>query len=165
MHKAFKWLTPTITFGVAVFIVIFLIKINPSERVKPEKLETQEVKSNDEESPSAWLSHFSKSEKSGYYYPVNEIYINLDLNDQTTSTKAYQLSEPITDSYKLFCLQEVLKQYNIRYFLNKNSESSKLVIYADDKSKLDLVEKNLKTYDINAKILPYQEEKEWKKVQ
>jgi hypothetical protein len=159
MHKAFKWLTPAITFGVAIFIVVFLIKINPSEKVKPEKIKAEEVKSSDEESPSAWLSHFSKSEKSGYYYPVNEIYINLDLNDQTTSTNAYQLSEPISDSYKLFCLQEVLKEYNIRYFLNKNNEDSKLILYVDNKSKLESVEKSLKTYDINAKILPYKEER------
>lgn len=165
MHKAFKWLTPTITVGVAIFIVVFLIKINPSEKTQSNKIQTQDVKSNNDESASMWLNHFSKTGQSGYYYPVSEIYINLDLNDQTTPTKTYQLSEPITDSYKLFGLQEVLKQYNIRYFLNKNSEDSKLLIYADDKSKLELVEKALKTYDINAKILPYKEEKEWKKVQ
>jgi hypothetical protein len=64
-----------------------------------------------------------------------------------------------------FCLQEVLKQSDICYFLNKNSENTKLMLYTDGTDKLALVEKNLKTYDINAKILPYKEEKEWKKVQ
>lgn len=39
------------------------------------------------------------------------------------------------------------------------------MLYTDGTDKLALVEKNLKTYDINAKILPYKEEKEWKKVQ
>ena len=165
MHKAFKWLTPIITVGVAIFIVVFLIKINPSENTQLDKLQTTNMKTQDGEPQSMWLNHFSKSEQNGYFYPVNEIYINLDLNEQTGLTKTYQLDAPISDSYKLFCLQEVLKQYNVRYFLNKNQEDAKLLLYLDDKSKLDLLVKALKTYDISANILPYKEEKQWKKVQ
>ena len=165
MHKAFKWLTPIITVGVAIFIVVFLIKINPSENTQLDKLQTTNMKTQDGEPQSMWLNHFSKSEQNGYFYPVNEIYINLDLNEQTGLTKTYQLDAPISDSYKLFCLQEVLKQYNVRYFLNKNQEDAKLLLYLDDKSKLDLLVRALKTYDINANILPYKEEKQWKKVQ
>jgi hypothetical protein len=165
MHKAFKWLTPIITIGVAIFIVVFLIKINPSENTQLDKLQTTNMKIQDGEPQSMWLNHFSKSEQNGYFYPVNEIYINLDLNEQAGLIKTYQLDAPISDSYKLFCLQEVLKQYNVRYFLNKNQEDAKLLIYLDDKSKLDLLVKALKTYDISANILPYKEEKQWKKVQ
>ena len=165
MHKAFKWLTPIITVGVAIFIVVFLIKINPSENTQLDKLQTTNMKTQDGEPQSMWLNHFSKSEQNGYFYPVNEIYINLDLNEKTGLTKTYQLDAPISDSYKLFCLQEVLKQYNVRYFLNKNQEDAKLLIYLDDKSKLELLTKALKTYDISANILPYKEEKQWKKVQ
>ena len=165
MHKAFKWLTPIITVGVAIFIVVFLIKINPSENTQLDKLQITNMKTQDGEPQSMWLNHFSKSEQNGYFYPVNEIYINLDLNEQTGLTKTYQLDAPISDSYKLFCLQEVLKQYNVRYFLNKNQEDAKLLLYLDDKSKLDLLVKALKTYDISANILPYKEEKQWKKVQ
>ena len=165
MHKAFKWLTPIITVGVAIFIVVFLIKINPSENTQLDKLQTTNMKTQDGELQSMWLAHFSKSEQNGYFYPVNEIYINLDLNEKTGLTKTYQLDAPISDSYKLFCLQEVLKQYNVRYFLNKNQEDAKLLLYLDDKSKLDLLVKALKTYDISANILPYKEEKQWKKVQ
>ncbi len=165
MHKAFKWLTPIITVGVAIFIVVFLIKINPSENTQVDKLQTTNIKTQDDEPESMWLNHFSKSEQSGYYYPVNEIYINLDLNEQNTTTKTYQLDAPVSDAYKLFCLQEVLKQYNVRYFLNKNQGDTKILLYLDDKSKLDLLEKALNTYDISAKILPYKEEKQWKKVQ
>ena len=165
MHKAFKWLTPIITVGVAIFIVVFLIKINPSENTQLDKLQTTNMKTQDGEPQSMWLNHFSKSEQNGYFYPVNEIYINLDLNEKTGLTKTYQLDAPISDSYKLFCLQEVLKQYNVRYFLNKNQEDAKLLLYLDDKSKLDLLVKALKTYDISANILPYKEEKQWKKVQ
>ena len=165
MHKAFKWLTPIITVGVAIFIVVFLIKINPSENTQLDKLQTTNMKTQDGELQSMWLAHFSKSEQNGYFYPVNEIYINLDLDEQASLTKTYQLNAPITDPYKLFCLQEVLKQYNVRYFLNKNQEDAKLLIYLDDKSKLELLTKALKTYDISANILPYKEEKQWKKVQ
>lgn len=165
MHKAFKWLTPLITVGVAIFIVVFLIKINPSENTQLDKLQTKNIQTQDDETQSQWLSHFSKSEQSGYFYPVNEIYIDLDLNEQAVVTKTYQLDAPISDPYKLFCLQEVLKQYNVRYFLNKNQEDTKLLIYTNDESKFDLLINALKTYDISAKILPYKEEKQWKKVQ
>ncbi len=89
MHKAFKWLTPIITVGVAIFIVVFLIKINPSENTQLDKLQTTNIKAQDDEPESQWLNHFSKSEQSGYFYPVNEIYINLDLNEQNTTTKTY----------------------------------------------------------------------------
>ncbi len=165
MHIAFKWLTPLITVGVAIFIVVFLIKINPSENTQLDKLQTTNTQTQDDETPSKWLSHFSKSEQNGYYYPVNEIYIDLDLNEQIAGMKTYQLDTPISDSYKLFCLQEVLREYNVRYFLDKNEEDTKLLIYANDESKFNLLVNALKTYDISAKILPYKEEKQWKKVQ
>lgn len=166
MQNAFKWLTPIITIGVAIFIVIFLIDINPSDDIqKVEQLKIKSTRIKDDNPETLWLNHFSKSEQDGYFYPVNEIFVDLDLSQQIVLTKIYQLNAFISDPYQFFCLQEVLKQYKIRYYLNKDHLDAKLLIYSEDRSKLDLLVKALLTYDINAKILPYKEEKQWKKVQ
>ncbi|WP_345993876.1 hypothetical protein [Sulfurimonas sp. HSL-1716] len=165
MQSAFKWLTPIITIGVAIFIVIFLIDINPSEDMQAVDVKIKNTKIKDEKSEPLWLNHLSKSEKGGFFYPVNEIFVDLDLSEQIVLTKIYQLNASISDPYQFFCLQEVLKQYKMRYYLKKDHLDTKLLIYSEEKSKLDSLVKALKTYDINAKILPYKEEKQWKKVQ
>ena len=166
MQSAFKWLTPIITIGVAVFIVIFLIDINPSDDMQQvEQLTIKSTKVKDDKPESLWLDHFSKSEQDGYFFPVNEIFVDLDLSQQVVLTKIYQLNASVSDPYQFFCLQEVLKQYKIRYYLNKDRSDTKLLIYSEDRGKLDSLVKALQTYDINAKILPYKEEKQWKKVQ
>jgi len=166
MQSAFKWLTPIITIGVAVFIVLFLININPSQDIEAvNELKIKNKKIKDDKSEPLWLEHLSKSERDGFFYPVNEIFVDLDLSEQVVLTKIYQLNASISDPYQFFCLQEVLKQYKIRYYLKKDHLDTKLLIYSAQKSKLDLLVKALQTYDINAKILPYKEEKQWKKVQ
>ncbi|MBU0632211.1 hypothetical protein KKA17_06180 [bacterium] len=166
MQSAFKWLTPIVTIGVAVFIIIFLIDINPSENIQMvDKLKFKIKKIDDEKPEELWVNHFSKSEQNGYFYPVNEVFVDLELSEKIALKKIYQVNASITDSYQFFCLQEVLKQYKIRYYLKKEHLDTKLLIYSQEKSKLDSLVKALKTYDINAKILPYVEEKQWKKVQ
>lgn len=166
MQSAFKWLTPIVTVGVAIFIVIFLIDINPSEDMQAvDELKIKNTKIKDDKPDTLWLTHLSKSEQGGYFYPVNEIFVDLDLSQQIVLTKIYQLNASISDPYQFFCLQEVLKQHKMRYYLKKDHLDTKLLIYSAQKSKLDSLVKALKTYDINAKILPYKEEKQWKKVQ
>ena len=171
MHKAFKWLAPIITVGVAIFIIIFLIKMNPSNSTQVEQLKIKNTEVKGQESDGLWLNHFSKSEEDGYYYPVNEIFIDMELVKQIELPKknvleqSYQLNASISDPYQFFCLQEELKKYKVRYFLKKDHLDTKLLIYSQEKSILDALVRALKTYDINANILPYKEEKQWKKVQ
>jgi len=152
MNKIIKWSFPIVTIGVAIFILLFLISINSSsEQVDSQKLSlfdyslTKEPKKN-------WINHFSKTEKLGYSYPVNEVYLEINLDEKITNTITYQLSASILDQYQLFCLKEELKHHKLRYYLKKDKKNVELLIYSENREKLSSLVKILKDYKIMAKI-------------
>lgn len=158
MQKILKWLAPVFTLGVAVFILFFIISINSHERVEdmqPLSLETEAVK---ESSSKSWLNHFSESQKLGYFYPVNEVYVKLDLDEKIIKKTIYKLSAPILDPYQLFCLKEELSHHSLEYSLRRDSRSVELLIFSKDINKLNSLVKVLKNYQILATIKPYKED-------
>jgi len=158
VRKILKWLTPLIAAGVAVFIIFFLISINSNEGYV--NLAPLEHKSSVavEEPKKVWLNHFSKSEKLGYFYPVNEVLIQVDLNEKIASQAVYRLSAPILDPYQLFCLKEELKQHQLKYYLKKDKNGAELLIYSKDKDKLNSLVEVLKNYQISANVGLYKED-------
>ena len=152
MQKIIKWFAPSVTLGVAIFIVYFLISINSTQEYKTsQKLSFFESVVN-EKPTDIWLNHFAKTQKLGYYYPVNEVYIKVDLNEKITKTITYELSATLLDPYQLFCLKDELKKQKLRYYLKKNKAKVELVIYSNNKKKLDSLVVALKNYQIAAKI-------------
>ncbi|MFA7355111.1 MAG: hypothetical protein WCZ70_10870 [Sulfurimonadaceae bacterium] len=158
MRKILKWLTPLIAVGVAVFIIFFLISINSNETYI--NLSPLEHKSSAavEEPKKVWLNHFSKSEKLGYFYPVNEVFIQVDLNEKIVSETIYKLSAPILDPYQLFCLKEELKQHRLKYYLKKDKSGAELLIFSKDRDKLNSLVEVLKNYQISANVGLYKED-------
>ncbi|WP_294920529.1 hypothetical protein [Sulfuricurvum sp.] len=77
----------------AVFITIFLIQINPSAP-KVEISDIEEVlpaeASRDEKS---WISRFSGNDEKEYFYPVNEITLNLDISEGTDLPEPNQIKK------------------------------------------------------------------------
>lgn len=124
--------------------------------VKPMIRKSDTVTSENEKS---WLDHFSKTQREGFYYPVNEVYIKLDLDDDITSTMIYKLSASSLDPYQQFCLKEELKQHRLKYYFTKDNNGLELLIYSKDVSKLNSLVNVLKKYQIVAKVTPYKEEK------
>ncbi len=158
MQKILKWFAPFLALGVAIFIIFFLISINsPVEFIEDEPL-TLETKESHGEPEKVWLNHFSKTQKLGYSYPVNEVYIKVDLNEKITKAITYKLSASLLDPYQLFCLKEELKQHKLRYFLKKDTKDIELLIYSKDINKLNSLVQALKNYQISAIIKPYKEE-------
>ena len=158
MQKILKWFTPLLAVGVAVFIVFFLISINPSQEfieAEPLIYKSEVVQKKPEK---VWLNHFSQTERLGYFYPVNEVYVKVDLDEKITKTITYRLSAPLLDPYQLFCLKEELKQHKLKYFLEKNKSAVELLIFSKNIDKLNSLVKVLKNYQISAKISPYKEE-------
>ena len=152
MRKILKWLTPLIAVGVAVFILFFLISINSNETsIALAPLEHKSDIAVDKPQQD-WLNHFSKTEKLGYFYPVNEVLIQIDLNEKVVATKAttYKLSAPLLDPYQLFCLIEELKRHNLKYYLKKDKNGAELLIYSKDRDKLNSLVEVLKNYQISA---------------
>ena len=158
MQKILKWFTPIIGIGVAIFIIFFLISINSSQKF----VESEPLILNDEvvqkKPKKVWLNHFSQTQRLGYFYPVNEVYIKIDLDEKITKVITYKLSAPLLDPYQLFCLKEELKQHELKYFLEKDANGVELLIFSKNIDKLNSLVKVLKNYQISAMIESYKEE-------
>lgn len=153
-----KWLTPLLAAGVAIFIVFFLISINAKE----EFIESEPLVFKNEivqkKPKKVWLDHFSQTQRLGYFYPVNEVYVKLDLDENITKTITYKLSAPLLDPYQLFCLKEELRQHKLKYFLEKDNKSVELLIFSKNIDKLNSLVKVLKNYQISATVKSFKEE-------
>ena len=159
MHKILKWFAPLTAAGVAIFIVFFLFSINSSDT--SQNLEPLELKSEVlvKKPKQVWLNHFSQTERLGYFYPVNEIFVQVDLDENMVTKTIYKLSASLLDPYQLFCLKEELKQHKLRYYLKKDKLGVELLIYSKNIKKLNSLVRVLKNYQISAKIALYQEDK------
>jgi len=158
MQKILKWLTPLIAVGVAIFIIFFLISINSTEVFLDEKPLTLNQPPIEVKQEKVWLDHFGTAEKKGFFYPVNEIYVEVDLKEKITKTITYRLRAKLLDPYQLFCLKEELKQHKLKYYLKKDKINVDLFVYSQNVDKLKALVKALKNYKISATIKPYRED-------
>jgi len=158
LQKILKWFTPLLAVGVAIFIIFFLISINSKEEfIESEPLEFK-AKAVQKKSEKVWLDHFSQTQRLGYFYPVNEVYVKVDLDEKITKTITYKLSAPLLDPYQLFCLKEELKQHKLKYFLEKDNKGVELLIFSKNIDKLNSLVKVLKNYQISAIVESFKEE-------
>jgi len=159
MQKILKWFSLTLMVGVTIFIIFFLFSINSDD----EFIESKPLVYKEDVKPTHhkkdWLTYFSKTKKLGYFYPVNEIYVKIDLNEKITKTITYKLSTSKLDPYQLFCLKAELKNRGLKYFLDKTKNGVELFIFLKDKKRLNSLVKALKNYNIVVSIKPYKEEK------
>jgi len=155
MYHFFKWYAWVVTLGVAIFIILFLISINKtSEKLDTLSLSLEEKKDKVVQEKS-WLDSLFNSKKLSYTYPINEVYVKVDLTEKITNTIKYQLSTVSLDPYQVFCLKAELKRYRFKYYFKKNGAKVELVIYSKNKTKLKALVKELKKFNIVARIKPY----------
>jgi hypothetical protein len=150
-----KWLFPSIFVGVAFFLILFLIQVNQTDSsIYVEKADIPQAQVLPAvPSKEKWIERFSEHENEGYFYPVTEIFVEVDLKDPPTKTEVYQLKAGDLDPYQLFCLKEVLKQYKLKYMFEQKKDEMKLVIYSENLPQLKNIVKTLKNYAINASII------------
>ena len=159
MHKIFKWVTPLIAVGMAIFLIFFLRSINSNELdLEPEPLTLESNITATSKPERLWLDHFSNAKRLGYTFAVNEVYVKVNLKEKITKTITYQLSAALLDPYQLFCLKEELKNHKLKYYLKKNQMQVDLFIYSQNVDKLKELVTLLKNYKIEAQIKPYKEE-------
>ncbi len=161
MQRIAYWSIPIIAIVVTILVGLFLVKINTNESVALHEpfVSNALEPTTTQVTQSAWLDRFSQSEQEGFFYPVNEIFITLELHRHVTKEQTFTLSALITNQYQLFCLQEELKQRGFRFFLKKVREGTELLVYSKDHMQLQNLVKALKSYKITAKIVPYEEVK------
>jgi len=160
MRRAAFWLVPLIAFGVALFIVLFLVQINPSAP----KISSSENGKDDGtslglgEKLGSWLSHFSATKESGYFYPVNEVTLKLDPDGENTSLVIYRLTVSPKSTDELLQIKEELKKCKLPFELQNNEEPMILTVDSTDQTQLQSLVTKLKTYQITATLSPYSEE-------
>lgn len=158
MQKILKWFAPILALGVALFLIFFFISINSSVNLgsnEPLSLESNITQIKIDE---IWINHFSQTERLGFSYPVNEVYIKIDLNEKINKTIIYKLSATLLDPYQLFCLKEELKRHKLKFYLKQDKKGMDLFIYSKDVNKLNSLVEILKDYQISASVKPYKEE-------
>ncbi len=156
MHTVLaKWLFPAIFVGVVVFLIFFLIQINQTDvSIYDEKADIPQAQQVPKiPSREKWIERFSEHENQGYFYPVTEIFVEVDLKEPPQKTTTYQLKAGDLDPYQIFCLKEVLQQYQLKYMFEQRRDDAKLVIHSKDLTQLKSIVKLLEKYAINASIV------------
>ena len=149
------WLFPAIFVGVTFFLILFLVQVNQTDASIyadqadiPQAQQLPAIPSREK-----WIERFSEHAEEGYFYPVTEIFVEVDLKEPPKTTTIYQLRAGELDPYQLFCLKEVLKQYKTKYMFEQKKENMKLIIYSENLLQLENIMKTLKNYAINASII------------
>ncbi|HEX5710734.1 MAG TPA: hypothetical protein VFX68_05250 [Sulfuricurvum sp.] len=156
MRRFAYWLFPTIAIFVAVFIVALMIEVNPSSprySSKEEGLNDKDsIAHNDEE--SGWMNRLKPIKDKGYFYPINDVSIEMNPKDINSSPQRYRLMVHLNDSYEFFCLKQELKKTKLSYLLNQSEESLSVEIDSSDLISLNDLVSKLKTYQISATMSP-----------
>lgn len=160
MRRFAYWLFPIIAIIVAVFIVAFMIDINPAIPTvgRDTDLDKDSQPMISEENTPGWIKHFNISSEKEYFYPVNEVSIVLDDSESPTKAQKYHLTIPLKDSYEFFCLKQELKNSNLPYLLNQDGEAMTALIDSTDQAKLTALVAKLKTYQISATLSSFKED-------
>lgn len=159
MRRFAYWLFPIIAILVAIFIVVFMVEINPKAPALHQGAALDETAQPMfiEGSPG-WLKHFKVKRDQAYVYPVNEVTIALDDNESLNKAQRYHLVVPLKDSYEFFCLKQELKDSNLPYLLNQDGDSMTVLIDSTDRKVLTTLVEKLKTYQISATLSSFKED-------
>lgn len=161
MRRAAYWLIPLIAFGVALFIALFLVEINPTAPKVHSTDATEETTSviGLKDRIGSWIRHFSKGGEDDYLYPVNEVTLKLDMGDKNSDLDLYRLIIKPKNSDELLQCKEELKKTDLPYVMQNEGDVKTIMVDSTDKSALQSLVTKLKTYQITAKLSPYSEEK------
>lgn len=161
MRRAAFWLFPLIAFAVALFIVLFLIQINPSapKMGSADNENGADASEGIGEKFGSWISHFSTTKESGYFYPVNEVTLKLDVGGENNALGIHRLVITAKNTDELLQAKQELKKCELPYETQKNKEITLLTVDSTDQLQLQSLVTKLKTYQITAVFSPYTEEK------
>ena len=117
--------------------------LSPIEKIqKTEKLD------------KSWIDKLETSKKSKYAYPVNELFMHIDLQKNIQAkTKLYKLVIQNIDRYSLFCIMQTLQNFNSPFVVSKQKFAPIIYLGSDNDKKLKIIKRKLKEYDIDSKIV------------
>lgn len=160
MRRAAYWLIPLIAVGVAVFIAIFLVQINPAApKIDLESSSHSESSKGLKEQVGSWISRLSGSSESEYFYPVNEVTLNLDMGGAPADPEVYRMVIKPNNSDELLRIKALLKESELPFDTKTVEERTTVTVDSTDKAQLQSLVTKLKNYQITATLSPYTEEK------
>lgn len=143
---------------VFIFVLAFLIDINRvSVTLDPlQKLEQPRDKNRSVEATS-WFNKLGKDKKDDFYYPVTEISIELDLDQNVdfnyrNRVRNFKLTTQPLNDYHYFCLKQVLEQSRVKHKLERYNNDVAVILYSQDAKVLDTIVKELNIYDIKSSV-------------
>ncbi len=101
-----------------------------------------------------WIEGIVKREQKEYSYAATELDIRLDYQDamKNRDYKHYRIDVENLDSYKFFCINQVLKSKNILYSYYKVDGLIKIAISESNRDLLNDALKEIKKYKIDYTI-------------
>jgi hypothetical protein len=106
----------------------------------------------------SWISSLVKNRNSSYFYPVNELYMHIDLHKYIApKVKTYKLIIQNVDRYSLFCVMQTLQAFNLPFVFTKQKKAPTIYMGSDTKKRLKGIKSALARYGIDSKII-----EEWK---
>lgn len=107
----------------------------------------QDIK--EDEKMDSWIKIFSKQKLNDFRYPSSELFIYLDFSNKK---KTHTLKITNLDSYKFFCLNEILKGNNIKFAYQKIADSVILEVVLNDADLKNILISELNKYSISYNI-------------
>jgi len=102
----------------------------------------------------SWINSLVKNRNSSYFYPVNELYMHIDLQKYIApKVKSYKLIIQNIDRYSLFCVMQTLQGFSLPFVISKQKVTPVIYMGSDNKKRLKKVESELQKYGINSKIV------------
>jgi|GEM_PF-631591 len=108
-----------------------------------------------------WIDNLAKSSTLQYSYPINELFMQVDLQkklprnekSKIIKPKSYKLVIGDIDQYSIFCVVQTLSNLNVPFVLSKDGLVPEISIVNADNKKLKKIVKVLNTYQIKSKII------------
>ncbi len=144
---------------VLIFVVAFLIDINkvPVSLDPLQEITQPEEKTQTKPLVKKWLHKFEKDKSDDFYYPVTEITIDLNL-DQNVDKKFRNrvrhfrlVTQPLSD-YHYFCLKQVLDQSRVKHKIERFNNDVAVILYSQDYKALRSIVNELNKYDIASSV-------------
>ena len=145
----------TLFLGVVGGILYSFLSYTDDEIVQTrEYLSPIDKKDKKENLSKSWIDALVKNRNSKFQYPVNELYMHIDLQKYIPSKiKSYKLIIQNMDRYSLFCVMQTLQNFKVPFVISKQKTVPNIYMGSTNKSKLNKIEKKLKLYGINSKII------------
>lgn len=132
--------------SVAALVYFKTDLINP--KVKPREYPDAQIPVSNITRDDVWLENFGVDSKDSFQYPATELFVKFDFlnGDEQDVMRSIEITG--LDEYKYFCVSQVLKQNRLDSTYYKSGNMLKLLVFINDKTKLERLLTDLKYYRI-----------------